>query len=782
MVAPHQEETDASSPGRPGPSHLRKMRPEDTETRDREPAAGGGVGEEEDEREKTVEEVSEEESDTQEESRALNTVTAGATDRTHQRGLTRRGPGQGNGALPAKVIVTASVRRGPLLDDTLALDRNLPPPRLLETTHPEQQGTYRVNYPGARLRVGAPRPSHLTPTHETGVVITRKEGPHSINFGSSSLSMGAYHHPREPVKFYNAAHPTRRPLAGPPQGPPTYSQRPHPQPLGLQPLLQGTQVTQIHQQDLEQHLQGLPQRSQGPPQRPQGPPQHPVGPQPQKPQFRPSKLLPPTTRHTTTTLTTTTTKTDPPPTTLRTRSELKKVTPSIRDAAPPRSDNSTPPLKPSEPLPSRRGQVVNAPSPALTALLSGVDQTSSLTPLGTISKSGVRAEIGHRAGTAGGHDPSSNLGHQHRPPVTPPNRHPLAGYTRPDGSPYNFVSGEVYTPPPLVQRNKFRNTQKPYIRITTRRPGEHELPAGPFQENHSTYIPKYVKENIAEMEYEPKTFEAPPPPAYHNPNWFLMPVQGWFVLSIILAALLIVLIVVCAIIYNSLRNQRKKLRKLLSPGLVLPGCVDPVNHEVCQCRSLAPLVRSHTLMSRASAMSRASHRSVHPSSRHQGAIKYDDASQPKTTGFRSLPTPALPDGDRDNNNLDSITTTHTQLEVEDSPPPLVPKKTSLTGSTTGVGTGAQDSRGGGRESRQGNPENRSGRESRLGGHEARSSVNEGRGSGYDGRYSYGYGGRSGGHEDSYGKGNGSQYQRPAGSHNSDVQLTTIYPPPRRFEL
>lgn len=87
----------------------------------------------------------------------------------------------------------------------------------------------------------------------------------------------------------------------------------------------------------------------------------------------------------------------------------------------------------------------------------------------------------------------------------------------------------------------------------------------PVHSIHSlTYSPthsiRYVKNTIAEMEFEPKTIEAPQPPTYHNPNWFLMPVQGWFVLSIILAALLIVFIVVCSIIYNSLRKQKRKVR------------------------------------------------------------------------------------------------------------------------------------------------------------------------------------------------------------------------------
>lgn len=58
------------------------------------------------------------------------------------------------------------------------------------------------------------------------------------------------------------------------------------------------------------------------------------------------------------------------------------------------------------------------------------------------------------------------------------------------------------------------------------------------------------------------------------------------------------------------------------PTVVLPPCCDPVKHEKCGCRTLAPLVRSHTLLSRASIMtSRASQRSLRSLSlpRHQMA-------------------------------------------------------------------------------------------------------------------------------------------------------------------
>ena len=92
-----------------------------------------------------------------------------------------------------------------------------------------------------------------------------------------------------------------------------------------------------------------------------------------------------------------------------------------------------------------------------------------------------------------------------------------------------------------------------------------------------------------------------------------------------------------------------------------------------------------------------------------------------------------------------------QLEVEDTPPPLAPKKSSLIG--------FQDAKGGGRESRLGLEGRGGGRDSRV--------------AAYDGRH-----GSSVLHADNYGR--GSCLQRH--SLPSDVQLTTIYPPPRRFEL
>lgn len=94
--------------------------------------------------------------------------------------------------------------------------------------------------------------------------------------------------------------------------------------------------------------------------------------------------------------------------------------------------------------------------------------------------------------------------------------------------------------------------------------------------------------------------------------------------------------------------------------------------------------------------------------------------------------------------------------MEDAPPPLAPKKSSLTG--------LQESKGGhgggggcGRESRMG-LDRGGGRDSRMGA--------------YDGRH--GSGAPS---ADSYGRGGQQRFSMPP-----DVQLTTIYPPPRRFEL
>ncbi|KAK3883041.1 hypothetical protein Pcinc_012616 [Petrolisthes cinctipes] len=657
---------------------------------------------------------------------------------------------------------------------------DLPPPRLPETPHPPPS-SYRVNYPGARLRVAAPRPSHLSHPHK---------------------NTGEQYIPREPVTYYNGSPtqirqpqqpqqqqlpqpppnrhlPHQPPQPQPPQPPPPPRHLPHqppqPQPppspprhLPHQPYTGPHPPPQLHPPPPPPPRQSKPQQQQqqqypsSTPRQPSGPSGMPVVP------FRPSKLLPPTTRRSTTTTATPTTTVTPPPQTY----------PPPPPPPPPPTDppyiNSRGEVLPGQPnnlsrTPTRRGQVVNAPSPAITGLGTAED-AASLAPLGTISKSGVPSEIGHRSGPDRGHDPTpGRRNHLHHSI-----RHPATGYS----GPYNFVSGEVYTPPPL--RPKLRTTHKSFVRITTRRPIEQELPVIPYKNSHSTYVPKYVKNTIAEMEFEPKTIEAPQPPTYHNPNWFLMPVQGWFVLSIILAALLIVFIVVCSIIYTSLRKQKRKVKKLLGPGLVLPPCVDPVKHEVCQCRSLAPLVRTHTLLSRASVVSATSRRSHRPPSRHQPAINYENTAvtirfmkfyvyldmqtirfmnltlqQPTTGGgFRTQTTPAIQD--QKDNNLDSITTINTQVEVEQGPPPLVPKKSSLSGHESKGGGGG----GGGRDSRQSNTESKSGRESRMGA--------------YDGRYS-----RASTYENKEGALSARFQQRPS---PPDVQLTTIYPPPRRFEL
>nr|XP_053643887.1 uncharacterized protein LOC128696587 [Cherax quadricarinatus] len=759
-----------TSPGCPAPSHVRKMKTKTVEETERSPAPRKSVGEEEEERQgkkegifsgdgnivepKTLNTVSQESrslnivsqesralnivsqesralNTVSQESRALNTITDVGTGRSHYHGgATRRRSGHGTVPLPPKVIVTANVKPGHLLDSTTLLDRNLPPPRLLDTLHPEHT-VYQVNYPGAHLRVGATRPSHLSHAHGAAAAPTRREEPHSIDFGSHSLSMGAYHPPREPevhnkrshliprepVKYYNPVHPTLSPGATSPVAPPPRPnvQQPHPQgpqprPQGHQPLPQGHQPLPQEQEPLLQSYQLRPQgpqpvpqgqepllqsyqlRPQGPqplPQgqepllqgyqlrphglqlRPQGPNESSLGPQSQRPQFRPSKLLPPASRHTS--VATSTTLPQPPPT---------------------------------------------------------------IHPLRRLVR--------------------------------------LGGYTRPDGSSYQFVAGEVYSPPPL-QRTPYRHSQKPFVRITTRRPAGQELPLGPFQEDRSTITPKYVKETIAEMDYEPRTYETTQPPTCYDTNWFLMPVQGWFVLSIILAALVIILLVVCAILYSSFMKQRRKVKKLLSAGLVVPGCVDPVNHEVCQCRSVAPLVSSHTLLSSSSVVSRTSGRSLRLPSRYFGDINYSNDSQERTLEFGSLPTASVQDTEKDN-NLDSITTMHTQLELEDGPPPLVPKKTSVTGITGSGGAGAAENKGGAREKRLGNPEGRNGRESRLGVQQARSAVYEEKNI-YDGRNRNAYSDRSGGHGD-----NDNHHQRATGSRNLEVQLTTIYPPPRRFKL
>ncbi|XP_064102133.1 bromodomain-containing protein 4-like [Macrobrachium nipponense] len=694
----------------------------------------------------------------------------------HRGGVSRRGHLKGQHLSRPKVIITANNRAGQKLDDTVAMDRNLPPPRLPETSGAQgpPQSTYRVNYPGAKLRVGAPRPSHLT---QGAVVISarRDTPPQSINFGSSSYSTGAFHMPRDPAAHeYHPNEPSSSHNI--PTGPVTYYSPSHPQdtPTDSEPQKQKP-------------------RFQFPVERPQ-PPNYA---DPLHHDFKPSKLLPPITKGP---LINTQSSTQNLPSNELSRPQPPPPRPPPQLMVPIRRKNnrneekhaehSESPRPPysysSPPTPPRKGQVVNAPRPALMGILldPAGDSTASLATLGTISKSGVRPEIDHRAGAPGRHDSSAEQ-NLWPPPQTNPERQPGTGYEKQDDRPYTFVSGEVYTPPPIVKRPFTRSTKHSNIRITTRRPGSN-LPIIPFEEKASTYVPRYVKEAIAEVEFESKTFDAPeqPPPMYHpQPNWFLMPVQGWFVLSIILAALLIVLLVVTGILYKSLRKQKKKVGKIMASGLALASCIDPVNHELCQCRTLSPLVRTQTMMSRASVMSRASQRTLRPGSRRHGIINYDNDAQQRTTGFRSLPNPALTDKEKD---FDSMTTTHTQIEVDDTPPPLAPKKSSLNSSAVGGGGGGGG--GGGHEGRSGggqdfkkNEDSKmatgNGRDSRASNQEVRclSIMRDSRQALPEARSSSSLGGYYGG------KGTSTQHQRTT-YHTSDVQLTTIYPPPRRFEL
>ncbi|KAK8403381.1 hypothetical protein O3P69_000468 [Scylla paramamosain] len=563
-------------------------------------------------------------------------------------------------------------------------------------------------------------------------------------FGSSSLSTSTYHHhhhpirhreedyraghvvPREPIKYYKAGgvSPTPATLAQPTPRPRTHPGQP-PRPPG--PLHDPQQPPHLHMQPPptpeqpyhppEQHQDCCPPHAAPPP--PLPPPPPPVVPHTQQSELRDIIHV------------------------NRAHSLPRRPSPPRRPSTQPRSPPRQP--SPSPPPPARRGQVVNAPRPAFSVLAAGEDATASLTPLATISKSGVpRTEMGHRAGGVS----------RGRDSPTRPHRRPTGRVTRPAGGRYTFLSGEVYTPPPLQPRPSHPHPQKPFFRITTRRPLGQELAVIPYKESYSTFEPKYVKDTIAEMEFEPKTMPAPPPPAAPAAvHWFLMPVQGWFVLSIILAALVVVLGVGSALLYSSLRKQKRKMKRLTGGSAVmLSACSDPVKHEACGCRALAPLVRSHTLLSRASIMtSRASQRSLRSLSlpRHPATVPSPPQSR-AGGGMRSLPTSTQHEKERDT-TFDSITTTNTQLEVEDTPPPLAPKKSSLSG--------MQDVKGGGRESRLGIEGRGGSRDSRIGA--------------YDGRH--GVGGLQG---EGYGRGSCQQRHTMP----SDVQLTTIYPPPRRFEL
>ncbi|XP_050688130.1 serine/arginine repetitive matrix protein 1-like isoform X2 [Eriocheir sinensis] len=747
-----------------------------------------------------------------EDSRSLNTVSGVEEGRGHR--------GVMEGSRPAKVIITA--RRGHPMEDTHALDRNLPPPRLMDAQHAPPaypHSDYRVNYPGAKLRVSAPRPSHLTP-HGADQAVRRRDEPHSISFGSSSLSQSTYHHPqqhqqhhhpqqrhqREPITYYQVGGASPSPGGNPQPAP-----RPHAHPGET---LRPPGPSHGHLQPPPPHIRPPPAPQQ--PQQPYAPPHQHHEHESNAPEFRPSKLLPPTGRPSPVTIAATTRATTHFPYTrpseVRHTTHTKRLQtsaprrptqprrpsppprrpspPPRRPSPPPRGPSPSPPRLPSPsppPPPARRGHVVNAPSPAFTVLAAGDDATASLTPLATLTKSGVRTEIGHRAGSVT----------RGRDTPTRPHRRPAAGRgTRPGGGGggggagggrYSFVSGEVYTPPPIPQRPPPPPHQhKPFLRITTRRPFGQELAVIPYKESYSTFEPKYVKDSIAEMEFEPKTMPAPPPP--HAPpaavHWFLMPVQGWFVLSIILAALVVVLGVGSAILYSSLRKQKRKMKRLTGgPAVVLPPCVDPIKHEACGCRALAPLVRSHTLLSRASIMtSRASQRSLRSLSlpRHQMAVPSPQTQARTGGGMRSLPASSQNEKERDT-TFDSITTTNTHLEVEDAPPPLAPKKSSLSGMQDSKGDGGRESRmgldsrgGGGRDSRMGldSRGDHGGRESRMG-MESRGGGRDSRMGAYDGRHGSGAPPPT----DAYGRGGQHRF-----SMSPDVQLTTIYPPPRRFEL
>ncbi|XP_018024499.1 uncharacterized protein LOC108680225 [Hyalella azteca] len=141
------------------------------------------------------------------------------------------------------------------------------------------------------------------------------------------------------------------------------------------------------------------------------------------------------------------------------------------------------------------------------------------------------------------------------------------------------------------QRSQNDQTRYLQFRITTRRPTTR--PTGILLDNlQPSYVPRYIKEDITEVEYEPRLVTT------HkvDPHWFLMPVQAWFVLSIVLAALFIVLVVIVVLLYRTIRKQKKKIRKLV----ISSRCGDPLHHEMCNCRRgisvaspyLGPLGRS----------------------------------------------------------------------------------------------------------------------------------------------------------------------------------------------
>ncbi|KAF2351277.1 hypothetical protein FHG87_017967, partial [Trinorchestia longiramus] len=90
-------------------------------------------------------------------------------------------------------------------------------------------------------------------------------------------------------------------------------------------------------------------------------------------------------------------------------------------------------------------------------------------------------------------------------------------------------------------------------RITTRRPVFGAIGIA-MDDVRPSYVPRYVKDSMTEMEFEPRLM---PKHRSDDPHWFLMPVQGWFVLSIILAALFIVFIVIIILLYKTVNKQKK---------------------------------------------------------------------------------------------------------------------------------------------------------------------------------------------------------------------------------
>ena len=68
------------------------------------------------------------------------------------------------------------------------------------------------------------------------------------------------------------------------------------------------------------------------------------------------------------------------------------------------------------------------------------------------------------------------------------------------------------------------------------------------------------------MEFEPSVV-ATRPMIHHQENFFLMPVQGWFALTIIFAAVIIVLLVILGLLFRSLRSKKTKVITFLKVPL-----------------------------------------------------------------------------------------------------------------------------------------------------------------------------------------------------------------------